>query len=386
MSAKIHMSGNRSNIVPRILVVSRRSVRKNKYIDFVGEYHLELLTQFGALPVIVPRVPLTKQLLNALQPFHGLLLTEGEDIGDAFRNDKPPSKDILEMYASDAKPDSSKDAIEFALVKHCLKKGLPILGICRGMQVLNMACGGTTIVDVSVLGGNVSHMDFKNYDGHRHGLTVKRGSPLESWFGLRQLMVNSYHHQGVNRLADRFTPMAYAQDGLIEAYYDPQQYDVHRGAFVIGLQFHPERMRDTEKALKGKADLEYEGCSKPYENLVIAARVWAKDTTKRKETAERDKKHIRRKAANGKFSKQELETLIRSGASVHGRGMIYQVLYGQSEESVEQDVRKSVDQVSEWKQFEVALRQVETVLRTLGDGKRAEQAVNLVKRMVRRYE
>ena len=80
------------------------------------------------------------------------------------------------------------------------------------------------------------HIDYHNYDTYRHPVSVIPGTPLARWYRRKTLRVNSYHHQGIRELARRFRPMAHADDGLIEAYYDPQ------AAFVVGLQFHPERM------------------------------------------------------------------------------------------------------------------------------------------------
>jgi putative glutamine amidotransferase len=81
-----------------------------------------------------------------------------------------------------------------------------------------------------------AHIDFENYDTYRHPASIVPGTLLALWYRRKTLRVNSYHHQGIRELAPRFRPMAHADDGLIEAYCDPQ------AAFVVGLQFHPERM------------------------------------------------------------------------------------------------------------------------------------------------
>jgi len=80
------------------------------------------------------------------------------------------------------------------------------------------------------------HIDYDNYDTYRHPVEIAKGTPLARWYRRKRIMANSYHHQGVRKLAPRFKPMAHADDGLIEAYYDPN------AEFVVGLQFHPERM------------------------------------------------------------------------------------------------------------------------------------------------
>ena len=217
---------------PRVVVMTRRTIRKDKYVDYVGEYHLELLIKLGLLPVMVPVVEGTEVCLEQyMEKMAGLLLVEGEDIEPRHFKAKPTNYKYLE------KTHRLKDQIEIRLMKYALKGGIPVLGICRGSQVLNVAGGGSLYGDVQKeKKSHRPHLDPDRYDSYRHPVTVVRGTPLESWYGLRDLLVNSYHHQGVRNLAPGFRAMAYADDGLVEAFYDP------RSVFTVGLQFHPERM------------------------------------------------------------------------------------------------------------------------------------------------
>jgi gamma-glutamyl-gamma-aminobutyrate hydrolase PuuD len=217
---------------PVVVVVANRSTRKNKLIDYVGEFHLDLLVQLGAFPVIVPVVDGTQECLpQYMEHMAGLLLVEGDDIEPKrFTARKANFEYIHETLPL-------KDEIEIRLLRHALRRELPILGICRGSQLLNVVCGGTLYGDVQKeKGSNRKHIDFENYDTYRHPASVVPGTPLARWYRRKMLNVNSYHHQGIRELASRFRPMAHADDGLIEAYYDPE------AAFVVGLQFHPERM------------------------------------------------------------------------------------------------------------------------------------------------
>jgi gamma-glutamyl-gamma-aminobutyrate hydrolase PuuD len=123
------------------------------------------------------------------------------------------------------------------LIRQAFRRRLPILGICRGSQLLNVVCGGTLYGDVQKeKNSRIKHIDYRHYDTYRHRIRVVPGTPLAEWYAEPALNVNSYHHQGTRRLASRFKPMAFAEDGLIEAFYDP------KARFVVGLQFHPERM------------------------------------------------------------------------------------------------------------------------------------------------
>ncbi len=217
---------------PPVLVVTRRTIRKNKYVDYVGEYHLALLIRTGVLPVMVPVVEGAPACLpEYMTNMKGLLLVEGEDIEPEHYKARPENFKHLE------KTHPLKDEIEIRLIRHALRKNLPILGICRGSQLLNVVCGGTLYGDVQKeKKSQLKHIDFAHYDTYRHPISIIPGSPLHNWYRQKTLRVNSYHHQGIRDLAPRFKPMAHTEDGLVEGYYDP------KSKFVVGLQFHPERL------------------------------------------------------------------------------------------------------------------------------------------------
>jgi putative glutamine amidotransferase len=217
---------------PAVLVVTRRTIRKNKFIDYVAEAHLALLVRLETLPIMVPVVEGARACLPGyLADMRGLLLVEGEDI------EPKHFKATRENYRHLEKTHPLKDEIEIESIRYALRRKLPILGICRGSQLLNVVCGGTLYGDVlKEKKSSLKHIDFAHYDSYRHPISIVAGSPLQKWYARKTLRVNSYHHQGIRDLAPRFHPMAYAKDGLIEAYCDPEEN------FIVGLQFHPERM------------------------------------------------------------------------------------------------------------------------------------------------
>lgn len=243
---------------PRVLMVSRRYLRKNKYVDIIGEYHMELVQEFGGAPIIIPRTTLTISHLTEYLPMDGLVVAEGNDLSPDILQKygccTPDAQDpaVAEKFASDAEFDHTKDELEFALMRFALTTGCPILAICRGSQMLSALRGGTLISDIETeVGTSVTHhRDSADpaYDSGRHPITVLPDTPISKWYAeslgeTRELQVNTYHHQGVKQLGRDLAPMAYAPDGVLEGFYDPS-YDPAKGRYVVGLQFHPERMLD----------------------------------------------------------------------------------------------------------------------------------------------
>jgi len=224
----------------RVLIVTRRTERKSRQIDYVGEAHLENLLEAGLLPVMVPVAPGTPACLEEYsREMRGLLLVEGEDVEPTHYRSRRANFKYLE------KTDPLKDQIEMRLLRQALRLRLPILGICRGSQLLNVVCGGTLYGDAQKeKKSRLKHINYEHYDTYRHPVSIVAGTPLHEWYGRRELRVNSYHHQGVRDLARRFRPMAFGPDQLVEGFYDP------KAPFIVGLQFHPERMEEEPAAAR----------------------------------------------------------------------------------------------------------------------------------------
>ena len=219
---------------PVVLVVTRRTVRKNKYIDYVGEFHLALLIRLGLLPVMVPVVEGAPACLPQYMAEHERPAA-GRGRGHRAEALQGPAGKFQVPRENASAEGRDRDSSACA---SALRQKLPILGICRGSQLLNVVCGGTLYGDVQKEKNSpLKHIDFDHYDTYRHPISIVRRQPARrSGIGANTLQVNSYHHQGIRDLAPRFKPMAYAEDGLVEAFYDP------KAKFVVGLQFHPERM------------------------------------------------------------------------------------------------------------------------------------------------
>lgn len=217
---------------PRILVPTRRFQRKDRPVQFVHEDHLVALMAAGGEPFLVAAIDgmAGAHLEQLLDMADGLLLVEGGDIAPERSGIAADVHDLIHEV------DTAKDALELPLAAEALARGLPVLGTCRGAQVLNVVAGGTLYGDIArETASSVAHVDLANYNGNRHGLVVVAGSRLAEIYAAAEFAVNSYHHQGVRELAPRFEPMAHAPDGVIEAFADPSL------DFAVGVQYHPER-------------------------------------------------------------------------------------------------------------------------------------------------
>lgn len=222
-------------------------------MDLVSEAHTGILAKMGALPIVVPVADGTLGCLEGyVEQMAGLLLVEGEAVEPA-RYRAP-----LRHRSWAGETHAFRDEIELRLARRALARRLPLLGISRGAHVLNVVAGGTLYTDLKRerKSGIRHRVEGSQRDRYRHSVRMLAGTPLKSWYGNRDtLRVDSDHAQGIKTLARRFRPMAFAEDGLLEAFYDPAE------RFVLGLQFRPERM------LRANA-----GHAKVYRAFVDAAR------------------------------------------------------------------------------------------------------------------
>lgn len=157
--------------------------------------------------------------------YDGLILCGGDDVDPArYGQENNGSKDI----------DADRDAAEFALIEAYIKAGKPILGICRGHQILNIALGGTLIQDLPAPAGFFHTYDSEKEKERAHPVHAAPGSWFEEIWG-SMFAVNSHHHQAVDRLGEGFVAQLWSESGVVEGM-------VHESLPILCVQFHPERM------------------------------------------------------------------------------------------------------------------------------------------------
>lgn len=211
---------------------AQATVLAQRYIDSVAEA--------GGIPLMLPPVPGIEDTAGRLD---GLVLSGGGDIDPARYGAQPAPQT--------ARVPLARDAAEFALLGAAISLQVPVLGICRGMQVINVAMGGSLHQHLPAVVGHDGHAPVPGGFG-AHEVCVAAGSQLAAALdrpagpagglggGLRPA-VPTHHHQAVDRLGKGLTAVAWTADGMVEA-FEPDRDD---GQFLLGVQWHPEAGDDT---------------------------------------------------------------------------------------------------------------------------------------------
>ena len=225
-------------MLPRIgitgsVVPTRMGTRRT----FLNEPYVLAIQEAGGLPLIITPAHAGSSLRALYELLDGLLLTGGEDVAPGRYGEAVASPSVETV--------PERDGVEFSLLEWALADGLPVLAICRGIQVLNVALGGSLYQDLPTDRPlDVGHDQMKAEPPvprtrSSHPVTVLPGSFLGNLIGEGELSVNSMHHQGIKALAPTLLPVAYAPDGLIEGV---EANDPAPGGFLVGVQWHPEEL------------------------------------------------------------------------------------------------------------------------------------------------
>ena len=210
--------------------VNPRYPKIEQSYDRLAHSYVNAIQAAGGIPVLLPTELWTDELKGLRQRLDGILLSGGGDI-DPKQFGGVHTRRLTEVYAA-------RDVLEFKLVHLSVETDWPLLGICRGMQVINTALGGTLYTDIPTEYETDIEHDTAMYDSSRdflaHEVRIIEGTRLSNIIAQPAIQVNSFHHQAVLALAGKLKANAFAGDGLIEGVELPE----HR--FLVGVQWHPE--------------------------------------------------------------------------------------------------------------------------------------------------
>jgi putative glutamine amidotransferase len=215
---------------PLIGITTSRQLHQQGYpLISIPEAYIQAVVQAGGIPVLIPLGIPDRQLQDMLAHLDGILFSGGGDI-DPGRYGADPHPEVSFV-------DSDRDRVEIQLVLDAVHRGTPFLGICRGIQTVNVALGGTLFThlpDQRPSGVHHPYIEGNSRGYLAHSVQVQPGTHLHRILGQSSVQVNSMHHQGIEHLAPGLLDTAHAPDGLVEAI----ELSDHR--FGIAVQWHPE--------------------------------------------------------------------------------------------------------------------------------------------------
>ncbi len=196
----------------------------------LGVAYARAVEHAGGLPVLVPPLLDNEAAGRILDAADGLVLTGGEDVD--------PGRYGATRHATVTSVSTARDATELALLEAARGRGKPVLAICRGIQLFNVAFGGTLVQDIpSQRPGALSHDEGHRETARVHPVRIESGTRLAKALGASELQVNSFHHQAPDRIGDRLRVAARAPDGIVEG--------LEWGGddwWAVGVQWHPEEL------------------------------------------------------------------------------------------------------------------------------------------------
>ena len=190
----------------------------------LGLTYPQAVARRGGVPVVIPPFASDEAMLELLPRLDGVVVAGGPDIHPSLYGQEP--SEAL------GPTEATLDGYEIALIRLALERRMPILGICRGMQALNVARGGTLVQDLP------HHRQAEPGRLATHGVRIEPGSLLAEALGTTETRVNSFHHQAVDELGFDLRPVAWADDGLLEG------IEATDRDWVVGVQWHAEGLVD----------------------------------------------------------------------------------------------------------------------------------------------
>ncbi|AVO00932.1 gamma-glutamyl-gamma-aminobutyrate hydrolase [Staphylococcus simulans] len=196
---------------------------------YVNQDYIRSIVKQGAVPMVIPITDNDDIIEAQIRQVDALLLSGGQDVSPQLYNEDPQDKLGETLLA--------RDVFDFKLIEKAKERFIPILGICRGAQVLNVFHGGSLFQDTSYRQiQSLRHWQPTNPTEKTHEIRVFPNTRLSALFPEGRFYVNSFHHQVVNQLAEGFRVMAQSNDGVIEA-FESESYP-----YMVGIQWHPEML------------------------------------------------------------------------------------------------------------------------------------------------
>ncbi|HMA68366.1 MAG TPA: gamma-glutamyl-gamma-aminobutyrate hydrolase family protein [Candidatus Mcinerneyibacterium sp.] len=205
---------------------------------YINEDYVRAIENSGGIPIIIPIDSKQSNINYYLSKINGLLLTGGVDINPEHYGEKPHEK-IGKII-------NERDSLDFTLLEKALNKKIPVLGICRGMQLINVYFGGSLYQDKS-LNKKFTLNHYQNNPEPStlgHSVNIKGKTKLHGIVKNTNFKVNSYHHQFIKRIGTKLKISAISSDGSIEG------LESNNSQFIIGIQWHPERIYNNSKESK----------------------------------------------------------------------------------------------------------------------------------------
>jgi putative glutamine amidotransferase len=221
-----------------IIGITGAYIKRNEHMEGVyvhHDYHKSVAAN-GGIPVILPFIN-SEMTLETLPLCDGIILSGGEDVDPQFYGKDP------HIHLGPTLPD--RDLVEIEIVKYAIMHNIPILAICRGVQILNVALGGTLIQDIpSQMKEPIQHSQTVERRRDTHWVTISTDSKLFQMLGADRIRVNSLHHQALDKVSNDLRVVAMSSDGIVEAV----EY-IHSSTFTVGVQWHPESMASSNSSM-----------------------------------------------------------------------------------------------------------------------------------------
>lgn len=227
------------------------NMSRSQSVTLIANAYLDILNDYHCVPIILPSMCNEQQIMSYITVLDGLILTSGQDLSPdtygiqgnvKYSNENMGIGDPY-MRPIMLAPDKIRDTTEILFYKQAKEKGIPIIGICRGMQLINVAEGGTLYEEIPET--TISH--FVESDGwiNYHSIDIVSETLCSRLLGMSKYFVSSIHHQCINKIGDELQVSAFSEDGVIEII---EHLDNNK--FIIGIQGHIEKTRKNQKAFE----------------------------------------------------------------------------------------------------------------------------------------